>query len=170
MTNVARIRIKRTRGRLADSSIASDLTFGELAYSDAEQTLYAGSGSNSPVAVGRSEAVSFTESLTSKRYAASIVLSALRVVTVDNGYLRYSELIDTAIFGLTLEAAVIGAYPKILHLGNYSDNSWNWIQDYIFLAGNGLLTQVFPNEGNVIIVGKAVDSKTICVNPEILMR
>ena len=102
-------------------------------------------------------------------------LSALRIVSRQGSqYLLSDPSSDSsvlAIAGLVTSAAPLGAMVKPLGYGEYEDLSWNWTAGLsIFLGPQGVLTQLPPTSGWRQVVARPLNSTTIAIQIEGLIR
>lgn len=69
--------------------------------------------------------------------------------------------------GLTMGAAGAGATVLVQAFGEMTEPSWAWTPEQPVYAGaNGVLTQVLPTGGCVLILGIAVTPTTLFLNPQ----
>lgn len=100
---------------------------------------------------------------------ASQALSGHRVVkATDQGavYASSSNVDDArSVVGISVEAAAPEQLIKIQTDGELSEPSWNWtIGMPIFNGVDGLLTQVAPSVGYILVVGIAIETSTILIS------
>jgi len=104
-------------------------------------------------------------------------LGGHRAVIVDNdNKVYYGDRTNLAhmykVVGITRGAANIGTNVEIQTYGLMTELSWNWIAGQpIFLGTNGLLTQIPPTNGFLLIIAKALTNTDIFIsvkNPLIL--
>jgi len=97
-------------------------------------------------------------------------ISALRVVCVVGGQFVYADCNTLAHASLPLwfvSAAVdLGALATAYNAGVYTDPSWNWSGESIWLGANGLPTQTPPLDGAFLrSVAEPVNQTTLSFNP-----
>lgn len=94
-----------------------------------------------------------------------------RAVVIDSAGLAWYADRGTAdnmnrIAGITQGAAALGGALTITSKGRLPEPSWSWTPHLpIFLSHTGLLTQIPPTDGFQIVLGTALDSTTMFVNP-----
>jgi hypothetical protein len=91
------------------------------------------------------------------------------VVTTSAGKVGYADNTNlshvSAVVGITLGAAVDGAPVNVQTAGEITEPSWNWtLQQPVFLAANGLLTQTAPASGFHLVVGVPTAPTTLIVS------
>ena len=96
-----------------------------------------------------------------------------RMVTVDeNGEILHADsdliLDGKQTIGMTLQAALAGSECEIAITGDeVTEPSWNWITtSSIYLGDDGVLTQIAPTSGFVLIVAVPLTSTSIRVRIE----
>lgn len=92
-----------------------------------------------------------------------------RIVRYEAGSLVYADHTDVtdapALLGLTLHAADPGNTVQIMLQGIVEESSWTWTPDLaLYLGAAGVLTQVIPTTGFVIMVGMALSATKIYFN------
>lgn len=97
---------------------------------------------------------------------ASSPLGGHRVVQVFNGFASYADkdLDYIGQLGFTMSAYDIGDEMQIFTSGVVTEPSWNFNKGPVFLESNGLITQVKPTTGTVILVGRAVSTTAMSIN------
>lgn len=101
-------------------------------------------------------------------FVASAPLGGHRVVRMLAGDLVYADKDsapdDNMILGITTKAVGAGVSVPVQTMGLMEESSWSWTPDLpIFLSNAGLMTQVAPSTGFIIIVGKAVSATEIYI-------
>lgn len=108
--------------------------------------------------------IDFTEA----DYEAGETLGGHRIVEINNGKAYYADNSDVIFgrkLGMTKNAAALGSLVRILFFGNTSEASWDFdLSKSIFLGENGLITQVKPESGYMVIVGKPVTNNRLFIN------
>lgn len=112
-----------------------------------------------------------TENIIVQDYKAEISLSALRVVYAFDDFVNYANNTDnlqsSSILGITLIAASINTYPKILTYGIFEDSSWTWDSNKeLYLGLNGFIIQNEPIIGNIVPLGFAISPTKIFIDIE----
>lgn len=102
-------------------------------------------------------------------------LSALRAVTTNGAgevvYASNATLSDAVVVGITETSASTGSQVNILTAGTITDGSWNWTKGPVYLGTNGMLTQVAPTNGSIVVhLGRAITSTTILIDIDILIQ
>lgn len=96
---------------------------------------------------------------------AGETLSGHRVVSVFNNVALYADK-DTRYegqLGLTKSASNSGDPVEAFTMGVIVEPSWSLMSGPVFLGNNGLLTQIKPSSGAVIIVGMATSPTSISI-------
>lgn len=113
--------------------------------------------------------------LLEETWIAAVDLGGHRAVTTDpGGHLVYRQP-DTDWYGpclLTLSAAAAGADVRVAVLGPVDETSWTWTPNLpIYLAANGLLTQVPPaGPGALVVLGVAAAPTRLMFAPHFPIR
>ena len=102
-------------------------------------------------------------------------LSALRMVSRQGSQYFLSDpssdLSVLAIAGLVTSATSLGVMVQPLGYGEYEDLFWNWAAGLsIFLGPQGILTQLPPTSGWRQVVARPLNSTTIAIQIEGLIR
>ena len=96
---------------------------------------------------------------------AAEALSALRVVTRDNGGVIYAELVPHQAhraLGFLTSSVAVGATAIAPTFGEFSDNSWDWnMTKPIWLGAHGALTQTPPTSGYLRVVAAPISPTSI---------
>ena len=101
-------------------------------------------------------------------YTASIALSGHRLIVVQNGLGRYSQLTTPrdayALIGLTSNATEAGGLFTVEDSGLVVEPSWNWTPNALVYAGAaGSLTQIPPATGWLRVIGVAQSAISLLV-------
>lgn len=102
---------------------------------------------------------------------AGEALSGHRAVYVgDDNLLYYAQPNGLAArtVGVTTGAAAAGAAATFQIDSEMVELSWNWVGGSIWLAANGVLTQVVPTVGALFQVGTAMGPDRLRVEPELV--
>ena len=102
-------------------------------------------------------------------------LSALRIVSNINGQYDYSNSLDStsvwSIAGITLQSVNAGGLLIPVNNQPVVDQSWNWVRGSpVFLGPLGMLTQTSPLSGYLVTVARVLDSKTLFINIEDVIK
>ena len=102
---------------------------------------------------------------------AGEIISGHRAVYKKNGSVYYADKdTEESVFGLlgiSAGAALIGGAVNLVFAGELTEPSWNWVCPApIFIGNNGILTQVTPASGWLVIIAKSISPTTIWVKPE----
>ena len=89
-----------------------------------------------------------------------------RVVQVYGGQAAYADkdLSPVGQLGLTAGAVADGGQVVAYNAGEMIEPSWSWSMGPVFLGNNGLLTQVKPETGTVVLVGRATAPTVIIID------
>lgn len=95
-----------------------------------------------------------------------------RVVTIFNGLSNYADNISNyhGQIALTMSAVESGNNFNAYISGILTEPTWNFIQGPVYLSINGLLTQTLPTAGSIIMIGNALSSITINLQPHIICK
>lgn len=113
--------------------------------------------------------VPITNNLT---FIAGQNLSALRAVTSNAlgqaVYASNATLADAQVIGVTYTAANTGSQVTVISSGLFTDPSWNWVKGPVFLGTSGMLTQVAPTGGAILVyVGRALTTTQLLIDVDI---
>lgn len=102
---------------------------------------------------------------------AGEIISGHRAVYKKNESVYYADKdVEESVFGLlgiSAGAALIGGAVNLVFAGELTEPSWNWVYPApIFIGNNGILTQVTPASGWLVIIAKSISPTTIWVKPE----
>jgi hypothetical protein len=87
--------------------------------------------------------------------------SAEEVDYADNENFAHKDLI----LGITTQAADEGDEIQIRTSGELTENGWNWqTGNLIYCGASGLLTQMPPQTGFLMVIGTAISPTTIFIN------
>ncbi len=106
-------------------------------------------------------------------YLAGEPLGGDRVVIVgDDGKLYYADNTNLShlfrILGITTGAADLNAQANVRTGGIMNEPTWDWdLYQFIYLGTNGLLTQIVPTTGFLIVIGYPISSTKIMVDIKI---
>jgi hypothetical protein len=98
-------------------------------------------------------------------------ISALRIVSNINALYDYADPMDPiavwSIAGMVLQSINSGGLYSPINNQPVTDSSWNWARGSpVFLGPQGTLTQTPPSTGNLVVVARVLDSKTIFIHIE----
>lgn len=98
-------------------------------------------------------------------------ISALRIVSNLNGQYDYANPLDPiaswSIVGITLQSINTGNLLTPVNNQPVTDQSWNWVRGSpVFLGPLGTLTQIPPVTGNLVVVARVFDPKTLFIHIE----
>ena len=99
---------------------------------------------------------------------AGSTIHGRRVVRMLNGQAHHPDILNdnqvTHVLGISVEAATMG-HPFLVRVsGPLSDNSWNWVDGYVYCDQNGVLTQSIPPVGWLQRVARVINPTTIQVD------
>lgn len=100
---------------------------------------------------------------------ASQALGGFRVVRVDAN--NQFALCDASApecanaCGLTIGAAAQGAIATAQSSGEITEAAWNWNEGPVYCGAAGTLTQLEPQSGTIVEIGRAAGPKSIRINP-----
>lgn len=129
---------------------------------------------NSPITV-TIESGGFVPSSQGIVLVAGTNISALRAITTNvNGeavYASNNTLANAQVIGISDTGAVAGSPVTIKTSDTISDLSWNWTKGTVFLGTNGVLTQVAPTGGAVLVhVGRAITPTTLLIDIDTIIQ
>ena len=103
---------------------------------------------------------------------ASGAIGGHRVVCIFDGIATYADNTSNYVgqIGLTMSATDDGDNLNAYISGIMTEPTWNFSQGPVFLSTNGLLTQSLPTSGSVIIIGNAVSSTAINLQPQVICK
>jgi hypothetical protein len=98
-------------------------------------------------------------------------ISALRIVSNINGLYDYANPLDPidswSIAGIAMQSINSGGLCSPVNNQPVTDSLWNWARGSpVFLGPQGTLTQTPPSTGNLVVVARVLDSKTIFIHIE----
>lgn len=102
-------------------------------------------------------------------FVAAQIVPGHRVVSIrgdGQAWLADRSSIDVlGTLGVANHAAAAGAVLVVTLNGPLTDPSFAWNPGLIWLGENGLLTQILPQAGELVIIGTAAGPQTIVINP-----
>lgn len=103
---------------------------------------------------------------------ASYILNGHRIVQIFDGEAIYADN-ETAYDGqlaITMSSVDAGSSFKAYTTGVVTEPSWSFNKGPVFLGKNGLLTQIKPTIGTVVLVGRAISQTAISLQFQQLYR
>ena len=106
----------------------------------------------------------------SLHYVAAMPLGGNRVITLDDtGRAIYADQSVGAhlgrVLGISVGAVTGGEAVTIVRTGEMTEPSWSWaLNKPVFLAANGMLTQVPPTTGFSLVVGFPVAATKLFIS------
>ena len=102
---------------------------------------------------------------------AGEIISGHRAVYKKNNSIYYAdkdiEETVSGLLGISVGAALIGGAVNLVFAGELTEPSWNWNYPApIFIGNNGILTQVAPLSGWMVIIAKSISPTAVWVKPE----
>lgn len=105
---------------------------------------------------------------------AGHALSGHRAVRHDSeGLLVHADQgsgVGALVVGVSEGAAAEGALAIAQCVGPITEPSWDWAEGCIFLGADGLLTQVAPSTGYLVLVGYSAGPNQMVVAPRIIAQ
>ena len=101
-------------------------------------------------------------------FTAGVAIGGHRLVRLNAGLLRYMSNDQPAdanmALGVSRNAAALGQAVTVQGSGLLSEPSWTWTPDLpVFCGINGLLTQLVPTAGFILVIGVAVSATDIII-------
>lgn len=110
------------------------------------------------------------QSLQFEYVVAGQALGGNRAVTVNSsGLLVYPDLTspDSRIYGITTHSAAAGELVTVQIAGTQTEPSWSWTTNLpVFVLIDGILSQIPPNSGQVLVVGYAQSPTKVFIDKQ----
>lgn len=98
---------------------------------------------------------------------SGVALSGHTAVTFNSDKLVVYAQPGDDVAGILVHSYDINAVVEIFNTGTITESSWTWeVNKLIFLAENGVLTQVVPESGFENIIGRAISATSIFLQIE----